>query len=92
MWTHKKSLRSRIKRTRRKQSKWLTPDLSRDHGQLLHFVANKDSPLSAAERLGEEYAAMADDHEAAVRQFLQRAYLCPLSRSQGARSRMHCWR
>jgi hypothetical protein len=45
-----------------------------DHGQLLHFVANKDSPLSAAERLGEEYAAMADDHEAAVRQFLQRAY------------------
>jgi hypothetical protein len=74
MWTHKKPLRSRTKRIRRKRSRFITPDLSVCHGQLLHFVANKDSPLSAAERLGQEYAAMADDHEAAVRQFLQRAY------------------
>jgi hypothetical protein len=74
MLIHKNSLRSRSKRRRRKRSKFITPDLSLVHGQLLHFVANEDSPLSAAERLGEEYAAMADDHDAAVGQFLQRAY------------------
>jgi hypothetical protein len=74
MWTRKKSIGSRTKRTRRKRSRFITPDLSVCHGQLLHFVANKDSPLSAAERLSEEYAAMADHHEAAERQFLQRAY------------------
>jgi hypothetical protein len=75
MWTRKKkSLRSQTKRTRRKKSKYITPDLALWHGQLLQVIAPKDSPLAAAERLAEEYAAVADDEDAAVSQFLQRAY------------------
>jgi hypothetical protein len=75
MWTRKKkSLRSRTKRTRRQRSKFITPDLALWHGQLLQVVAPEDSPLAAAERLAEEYAALADDDDAAVSQFLQRAY------------------
>ena len=73
MWTHKKSLRSRTKRPRRKQSKFITPDLALVGGKLMPFVAGPDDPLSRAERLGEEYAAMQDDHDAEVSQFLQRA-------------------
>jgi hypothetical protein len=74
MWTHKKSLRLRTKRTRRKRSKFITPDLCLVAGKLMQFVANEDSPLSAAEHLRREYAELQDDHDAAVRQFLQRAY------------------
>jgi hypothetical protein len=44
------------------------------HGQLLHFVAGPDDPLRKAERLSQEYAALEDDYDAAVSQFLQRAY------------------
>jgi hypothetical protein len=44
MWTRKKkSLRSRTKRTRRKKSKYITPDLALWHGQLLQVIAPKDS-------------------------------------------------
>jgi hypothetical protein len=74
MWTRKNSIRSRTKRTRRKRSKFITPDLSLVHGQLLHFVAGPDDPLSEAERVCGEFAEMVEDHHAAVRQFLQRAY------------------
>ena len=70
----KKTVGSRTKRRRRNRSKFITPDLSLVAGKLMPFVANEDSPLTAAERLRGEYAAMADDHDAAVRQFLQRAY------------------
>jgi hypothetical protein len=70
----KKSVESRTKRTRRKQSKFITPDLALFQGKLLHFVAGPDDPLREAERLRGEYAAMQDDNDAAVREFLQRAY------------------
>jgi hypothetical protein len=74
MLIRKNSVGSRTKRRRRKRSKFITPELSLVAGKLMPFVANEDSPLTAAERLRGEYAAMADDHDAAVRQFLQRAY------------------
>ena len=74
MWMHKKSIRSRSKRTRRKQSKFITPNLSLVHGQLLHFVAGPDDPLSEAERVCGEFAEMVEDYRAGVMQFLQRAY------------------
>jgi hypothetical protein len=41
----------------------------------MQFVAGPDDPLSGAERLGAEYAELENDHDAAVTQFLQRAYL-----------------
>ena len=74
MWMHKKSIRSRTKRTRRKLSKFVTPDLALFQGKLLHFVAGPDDPLSEAERVCGEFAEMLEDYRAAVRQFLQRAY------------------
>jgi hypothetical protein len=40
----------------------------------MRFVANDDSPLSAAECLCGRYAELQDDYDAAVSQFLQRAY------------------
>jgi hypothetical protein len=74
MWTRKKSIGSRAKRTRRKQSKFLTPDLALVAGKLMPFVAGPYDPLKEAERLGQEYTALANDYDAAVSQFLQRAY------------------
>jgi hypothetical protein len=74
MLTHKKSIKSRSKRTRRKQSKFITPDLALVAGKLMRFVASPDDPLSEAERLRGKYAQMEDGHNAAVGQFLQHAY------------------
>jgi hypothetical protein len=74
MLMQKNAIRSRTKRTRRKQSKFLTPDLALFQGKLLHFVAGPDDPLSEAERVRGEFAEMVEDQHAAVRQFLQRAY------------------
>jgi hypothetical protein len=74
MLMHKKSIRSRSKRTRRKRSKFITPDLALFHGQKLQFVAGPDDPLSEAERVCGEFAEMVEDQHAAVRRFLQRAY------------------
>jgi hypothetical protein len=76
MLTRQKSNRSRTKRTRRKQSKFITPDLVLVDGKLMRFVANQDSPLSEAERLrGTE---MEDGNDAEVGQFLQLAYFVAL--------------
>jgi hypothetical protein len=74
MLIRNKSHPSWTRRRRRKQSKFVTPDLALFQGKLMPFVAGPDDPLSRAERLGEEYAAMQNDHDTAVRQFLQRAY------------------
>jgi hypothetical protein len=49
MLTRKKSVKSRTRRARRKQSKFLTPDLALCRGQILRFVAGPDDPLSEAE-------------------------------------------
>jgi hypothetical protein len=74
MWTRKKSIRSRTKRTRRKQSKFITPDLALVHGQMLRFVAGPDDPLRAAERVRGEFAQLMAAHHVKVGQFLQQAY------------------
>ena len=74
MLTRKKSIGSRTKRTRRKPSKFLTPDLVLFAGQKIRHVASPDNPLSKAERLREQYADMGDGQDAEVRQFLQRTY------------------
>jgi hypothetical protein len=74
MLMHKKSIRSRSKRTRRKQSKFITPDLALFHRQKLQFVAGPDDPLREAERVCREFAEMVEEQHAAVSQFLQRAY------------------
>jgi len=73
MTRRKKSSGARTKRPRRKQSKFITPDLALVRGQLMRFVANPDNPLSRAERLRGEYAEMDDGDEAAVGQFLEEA-------------------
>jgi hypothetical protein len=78
MWTRNKSLKSRSRRARRKQSKFITPELALFNGQLLRFVANEDSPLSEAERLRAKYAVMDHGNDAEVRQFLQRVYFVAL--------------
>jgi hypothetical protein len=78
MWTRKKSVRSRTRRARRKQDKFITPDLSLVGGKLMRFVANEDSPLSEAERLRGKYAEMVAAHDAEVGQFLQRVYFVAL--------------
>ena len=64
MLIRKKFDGSRTKRTRRKRSKFLTPDLVLVAGQKMRFVASPDNPLSKAERLREEYAEMEDGHDA----------------------------
>ncbi len=74
MLTRKKSIKSRTRRARRKQSKFVTPDLVLSGGKLMRFVAGPDDPLSEAERLRGEFAQMEADHDAEVGQFLQRAY------------------
>jgi hypothetical protein len=74
MLTRKKSIKSRTRRARRKQTKFLTPDLALFRGQKLRFVAGPDDPLREAERLRAEFAQMVADREAKERQFLQRAY------------------
>jgi len=74
MLTRKKSIKSRTSRARRKQTKFLTPDLALFRGQKLRFVAGPDDPLSEAERVRGEFAQMVADHHAEVGQFLQHAY------------------
>jgi hypothetical protein len=74
MLTRKKSIRSRTRLARRKQPKFVNPDLVLFAGQKFRFVAEQDNALSEAERLRGEYAEMEDDHHAEVRQFLQHAY------------------
>ena len=74
MLTRKKSIGTRTRRARRKQSKFLTPDLVLYAGQKFRFVAEQDNALSEAERLRGEYAEMKESQHAAVRQFLQRIY------------------
>jgi hypothetical protein len=74
MLTRKKSIKSRTRRGSRKRAKFVTPDLVLFAGQQLRFVASPDNPLSEAERLRVEYAEIDDDHDAEVRQLLQRAY------------------
>jgi hypothetical protein len=74
MLTRKKSTGPRTKRTRRKQPKFITPDLVLFAGKLMRHVSNPDNPLSRAEHLRGEYAQMEDGHDAEVRQFLQRTY------------------
>ena len=78
MLTRQKSLKSRTRRARRKQDKFLTPDLVLSGGKLMRFVANQDSPLSEAERLRGKYARMEDGNDAEVGQFLQLAYFVAL--------------
>jgi hypothetical protein len=70
----KKSVGPRTKRTRRKRSEFLTPDVVLCAGQKMRFVASPDNALSKAERLRGEYAQIEEGQHAAVRQFLQRAY------------------
>ena len=74
MLTRKKSIRSRSRLPRRKQTKFVTPDLVLSGGKLRRFVAGPDDPLRRAERLRGEYAQMEDHDDAKVGQFLQRAY------------------
>jgi hypothetical protein len=74
MLTRQKSLKSRTRRARRKQNKFLTPDLALFRGQKLRFVAGPDDPLSEAERVRAAFAQMVADHHAEVGQFLQHAY------------------
>src|SRR5260370_15131827 len=74
MLTRKKSIKSRTRLARRKQTKFLTPDLALFRGQKLRFVASPDDPLSKAEDLRGAYAEMKESQHAAVRQFLQRIY------------------
>jgi hypothetical protein len=64
MLTRKHSIKSRTRRARRKQSKFLTPDLALFRGQILRFVANQDSPLSEAERLRGESARLSERRKA----------------------------
>jgi hypothetical protein len=51
MLTRQKSVKSRTRRGRRKQTKFVTPDLALFRGQKLRFVAGPDDPLSEAERV-----------------------------------------
>ena len=74
MLIRKKSRRPQTKRTRRKQSKFITPDLSLVHGKLLRFVAGPDCPLAEAERVRGEYAELVRKQHAEVMQLLQHAY------------------
>lgn len=74
MLTRKKSIKSRTRRARRQRSKFVTPDLVLSGGKLTRFVAGPDDPLREAERLRGEFAQLVADHDAAVGQFLQRAY------------------
>ena len=74
MLTRKQSIKSRTRLARRKQNKFLTPDLALFRGQKLRFVASPDDPLSEAERVRGEFAEMKERHNAEVRQFLQRIY------------------
>jgi hypothetical protein len=74
MLTRKKSIKSRTRRARRKQDKFITPDLVLYAGKLMRHVSSPDNPLSEAERLRAAYAQMKDDRQAAERQFLQHAY------------------
>src|SRR5260370_37832394 len=74
MLTRKKSIKSRTRLARRKQTKFLTPDLALFRGQKLRFVAGPDDPLSEAEGLRGDYAEMKESQHAEVRQFLQRIY------------------
>ena len=74
MLTRKKSIKSRTRLARRKQNKFLTPDLALFRGQKIRFVASPDDPLSEAERVRGEFAEMKERHNAEVRQFLQRIY------------------
>ena len=74
MLMRKNSTGPRTKRTRRKRSKFLTPDLVLVAGQKIRHVASRDNPLSKAERLREEYSEMEDGDDAELRQFLQRTY------------------
>ena len=71
----KKSVGSRTRRGRRKkQPKFVTPDLVYFAGQKIRFVAEEGNALSEAERLCGEYAEMEEGDEAEERQFLQRVY------------------
>jgi hypothetical protein len=72
--TRKESIGTRPRHPSRKRSKFITPDLVLFAGKLMRHVASPDNPLSKAEHLRGEYAAMEDGHQAEARQFLQRAY------------------
>ena len=62
---NKKSIGSRTRRTRRKkQPKFVTPDLVLVAGQIIRFVAEEGNALSEAERLCGEYAEMEEDDQA----------------------------
>ncbi len=74
MLTRKKSVGSRRRRARRRQPRFLTPDLVLFAGQKIRFVANQEDALSNAERLRREYAEMDDSSVGEVSHFLQRAY------------------
>ena len=74
MLKRKKSIGSRTRLARRKQTKFLTPDLALFRGQKFRFVASPDNPLSEAEGLRGEFAEMKERHNAEERQFLQRIY------------------
>lgn len=74
MLTLKKPIGTRIRRARRKRTKFVTPDLVRVGGQKIRFVASPDNPLSRAEHLRAEYAELENGHPAKEMQFLQRAY------------------
>ena len=74
MLTRKKSIKSRTRRARRKQDKFLTPDLVLSGGQRFRFVAGPDDPLRAAERVRAEFAQLVAAHHAKVGQFLEHAY------------------
>jgi hypothetical protein len=74
MLKRKKSIGLRTRNPSRKRSKFITPDLTLFAGKLMRHVASPDNPLSKAEHLRGAYAEMEDGHDAAVRQFLQRAY------------------
>jgi hypothetical protein len=90
MFMRKKSTRPRTKRTRRKQSKFLTPDLVLSAGRTMRFVASPDNPLSKAERLRGEYAEIADRDDAAVSRFLQHTYeVAAQSRQRYEFERLH---
>ena len=64
MLTRKKSIGTRPRRPSRKQSKFLTPDLTLFAGKLMRHVSSPDNPLSEAERLRGESARLSERRKA----------------------------
>jgi hypothetical protein len=60
-----------LKRTMRSKPQYRTPKLG-------SFSEEYEDAISYAQRVSQEYAKMEDGHHAAVRQFLQRAYIAVL--------------